>query len=166
MLNNADLNKQVGRLLSLPFTPNDVNIVRTLREEFRTMFQDRCLTDQHLRQAGDLLMKTLKRCPAPAEIGEAAASVGDRLRAQERKDDREEWKRIYGPPQPFDSKLGEQTAKYPPSRDEELWRLLRQRFPNTQPNGERWPNWKALAVVARELGYEDYAEAWERADPL
>lgn len=78
---------------------------------------------------------------------------------------REQWEKEYGKPELFeDVSL---PAKYPKQerRDDELWRLLREKFPGCGRNRKDWPSWVVLAKAARELGFEDYARAWENSAP-
>ena len=51
---------------------------------------------------------------------------------------------------------------WPERRDDELWRKIRQRV--ADPKNLRMMSWGQLAKIARELGYEDYAKAWERSE--
>lgn len=51
----------------------------------------------------------------------------------------------------------------PPEReDDKLWRLIRQRVPDREKLQRM--TWSQLAKIARELGYEEHAKAWERSE--
>lgn len=51
-------------------------------------------------------------------------------------------------------------TELPGRRDDDLWAKLSAKFPERK--NREWPSWEDLAEAARELGYEDYARAWER----
>lgn len=71
---------------------------------------------------------------------------------------REEWEAAGRTAEPPD--LIAPLKPFEKRRNDELWQKLRQKFPDSK-RGE-WPSWEVLAQAARELGYEDYARAWER----
>lgn len=48
----------------------------------------------------------------------------------------------------------------PQKRQREMWAKLKAHF-NVKHG--KWPSYREMAPVARELGYADYADAWERS---
>jgi hypothetical protein len=68
-----------------------------------------------------------------------------------------QWKQQYGEPKPFDwTALDMGRVKRVKDREREMFRAIKAKYP-----GEL--SWQAMAAAARELGYADYADAWERA---
>lgn len=45
--------------------------------------------------------------------------------------------------------------------EDKLWRLIRQQVPDRKKL--QGMSWAQLAVIARELGFEEHARAWERS---
>lgn len=72
-------------------------------------------------------------------------------------EDRKDWQRQYGPAAPFDWKqIDQEKVKRTKARERALLAAIKQKYP-----GEL--SWQQMAAAARELGYDDYAKAWERA---
>ena len=120
-------------------------------EYFIDAFQMACISIEHAEAviaAFDGTMPTIR------EIRETANNLKPKF-LPSLESDRARWERECGPPKPFD-----QTIALPKERrDDEIWRKLRDKYPRAQ----RWPSWAQLAKDARELGYEDYARAWENS---
>ena len=103
-------------------------------------------------------------CPTDYDLLTVAKEIKiQRAAAEEATRDRHaEWKKQYGPPQPYDWQS--EAAKIMPAasrsneRQRKMWAALRDRF-----DSKHWPDWHTLAKAARELGYEDYATAWEKS---
>lgn len=111
-------------------------------------------------------------CPTDADLLRVA---GDMYRvhqdAMEAARDRgAEWKKQYGPSKPADLGRGKcldcgrdwkEILKTSGERNRLMWAQLREHF-GIKANKGKWPQWRDMAPVARKLGYEDYARAWER----
>jgi hypothetical protein len=114
--------------------------------------------DLIVRRCGDLS----EFCPTDADLLNVARDLKEEREREERAvtpSQEAEWRKVYGPPQDF-AVIPE---RKPERRDDELWRKLRNKFPGAGRKGHDWPDWKVLAAAARELGYEDYAVAWEKS---
>lgn len=91
--------------------------------------------------------------PTIREIRDTAMNL--RAKFEREPDMRAEWEKQYGPPQPFDVTV----PQNPIRRDDQLWRDIRKHVGASADLSRM--SWPALAKIARELGYEDYARAWE-----
>jgi hypothetical protein len=91
--------------------------------------------------------------PTVKEIQDQAVNL--RPKYELVKDPRDEWERQYGPPVAIDV-----SAMTGNTRHDEMWRKLKVHL---GVKGGKWPGWPQMAKAARELGYEDYAQAWERS---
>ena len=121
---------------------------------FIDTFQMACISVAHAQAVIEVFDETM---PTKREIRDAAFNLRPKF---ERPSPalKEQWERESGPPQPFDV-----TVPKVERRVDELWRLLRHKFPGCGRPGKPWPSWMVLAKAARELGYEDYARAWENS---
>lgn len=127
-------------------------------EYFIDAFQMACISVDHARAviaAFDEHMPTLK------EIRETALNLKPKFEPPS-ESQRAQWEREYGKPQAFDMSVANRPAV---RRDDELWRKLREKFPECGRHRKDWPSWTTLAKAARELGFEDYARAWENSGP-
>jgi hypothetical protein len=109
---------------------------------------------------------TSEFCPCDADLFTVAREIREERRREEEKaspDQLAQWRKEYGAPVPFEAPDWYPEAKKTIARREELWRLLKLRFPQAGRKGKDWPDWRTLAKHARELGYPEYADAWERA---
>jgi hypothetical protein len=105
--------------------------------------------------------------PTLRELRDTAHSL--RAKFETVQSDREKWEAEYGPPDPEWSKNLLTQAMRSSRRDDELWRLLREKFPECGKNRKEWPSWPVLAKAVRELGphdpdkknWADYVKAWE-----
>ncbi len=69
--------------------------------------------------------------------------------------------REYGPPQPIVVTAAVKTrGKVAQDRHKRMWQEIRDKL-HLRPN-EDYPSWQKCAAAARELGYMDYADGWER----
>jgi len=127
---------------------------------FIDAFQCACVSVAHAEAviaSFDELMPTVK------EIRDTAANLKPRFLPPS-PSQREEWEKQYGPPDPgFYDQVMKQAATPQKSRDAELWSKLREKFPTAGRKKNDWPSWRVLAAAARELGYDDYARAWEKS---
>lgn len=67
-----------------------------------------------------------------------------------------EWREVYGPAKPF--KFGDldmAKVKRVKNREREMFAAIKTKYP-----GEL--SWRGMIDAARELGYKDYADAWEK----
>ena len=95
-------------------------------------------------------------CPTDADL----LTVGRDLRAaidRSNEPNKEaEWKLQYGAAKPFDwTVIDKEHVKHVRDREAKLIAAIKAKYP-----GEI--GWSGMAQAARELGYEDYAKAWER----
>ena len=98
-------------------------------------------------------------CPTDADLLTVAREIRDEHRRAEQRDETEDWRRIYGPPQPFNiARDFFARANAAHQRDAEMWAKLRQHLKVVDG---KWPDWSTMARAARELGYEREAKAWE-----
>ncbi len=102
---------------------------------------------------------TSEWCPTDADLMTIAKQIRDeQKRAQEalQPSVENEWRRTYGPPQPFDWKaLDVPKIKLTKKREKELYQQIKARHPEEL-------TWAGMIAAARELGYDDYADAWQR----
>ena len=100
-----------------------------------------------------------EKCPTDSAFMAAAIQVkAEQRRAQEALEPSvtEQWRAQYGTPKPFDWKaLDTEKIKRVKERDREMLGKIKAKYP-----GEL--TWAGMIEAARELGYHDYAEAWER----
>ncbi len=120
-----------------------------------------CSSSRYCPTDADLLVvaKDLARCKAVAEgkfdsMGNAANSV--------KADTVDQWRKEYGKPVPFPAINAQfhAKAKAAHKRRQEMYRAIENHL---GIKNQRYPDWTAMAKAARELGYEDYAKAWENA---
>ena len=96
-------------------------------------------------------------CPTEHDFLSIAHDLREDRRRKEEPDITAQWKAKYGSPQPFDwMKIDTDHVKRVRDRESALLSAIKAKYP-----GEL--SWAAMAAAARELGYEDYAKAWEKA---
>jgi hypothetical protein len=102
-------------------------------------------------------------CPHVNDIAAVAAEMREAQHASG-PSQQQQWRKQYGPPQPFDAETGVDWNRVHAvlDRHDRLWRLLRAKL---HVSGFKWPDWTALANAADELGYHDYAFCWRRSGP-
>jgi hypothetical protein len=153
--------KLVAKLSRTRNFPQSEDGVKDLAESLDRISEVIGIDPAHLVQ---LCADTLEFCPSDAEMWTLARDIKEELRRERERtspSQSEQWRRQYGAPQAFDdSQLAAQW--YPKvqakiKRREQMWRELRAKFP------ANWPDWSTLAKAARELGYTEYADAWERS---
>jgi len=120
-------------------------------------------------RAGIEMSKIVNRCVQSSEwcpTDHDLFTVAAELRAEERQEREskrnrwEEWRIETGPPREFDWKIpGWDQVERHNDRQRKLWSDLRRKLNVTDG---KWPSWSELAVAARQLGYAEYADAWER----
>ncbi len=102
---------------------------------------------------------TSEWCPTDADLMTVAKQIRDeQKRAQETMAPsvESEWRKVYGPPQPFDWKaLDIPKLKATKAREKELYRQIKAAHPEEL-------TWAGMIAAARELGFDDYADAWQR----
>lgn len=111
-------------------------------------------------------------CPTDADLlkvaNEMAAVAIEAEQHEKQVQQHAEWEIQYGKPKPFEQ-TGKCTCcgrdwneiiKISDARKKALWHGLRAHF---RPAEGNWPPYRDMAPVARELGYADYADAWERS---
>jgi hypothetical protein len=138
----------VGRLSRTAGFPKDGPGIEALADG---LLKASVRTQVPMRAIVDRFSETSKFCPTDADLISVAVELRDAERNRNPPNLRREWERQYGPPKaiPFVGHAGT-------PRHVELWRLLKQKYPT------KWPDYRTLAVAARELGFEDYAEAWSK----
>ena len=109
-------------------------------------------------------------CPTDADLFRVAGEMfsARQAAAEASRDQRKEWERQYGKPQPFgmDGKCTccgrewKEILKTSDDRKQAMWNGLREHF---HVKKGKWPSYQDMAPVARALGFEDYARAWERS---
>ncbi len=73
-----------------------------------------------------------------------------------------ELEKIYGPPQKVNVSAEMKTlGAKAQNRHKIMWAKIRKHL-RLSPR-EDWPSWEKCAAVARELGYDDYAQRWEES---
>lgn len=101
--------------------------------------------------------------PTIREMRDVAMNLQPKFKPPE--DMRAKWEAQYGKPQPVnvtDEALNiRQALNLHELPDAELWRKINKRV-GDQKTVQRM-SWVALAALAREFGYPEYAEAWERS---
>jgi hypothetical protein len=101
---------------------------------------------------------TSEWCPTDADLMNIAKQIRDeQKRAQEALEPSVEsqWRAKYGPAKPFDWKaLDTEKIKQVKARENEMLRKIKAKYPEEL-------SWAGMITAARELGYEDYAKAWE-----
>ncbi len=102
---------------------------------------------------------TSEWCPTDADLMTIGRQIRDeQKRAQEalKPSVEEEWRKVYGPPKPFDWKaLDMPKLKSAKAREKELYRKIKAAHPEEL-------TWAGMIAAARELGFDDYADAWQR----
>jgi len=102
---------------------------------------------------------TSEWCPTDFDLMTVAKQISDeQKRAQEALEPslEQQWRKEYGTPKPFDWKaLDMDKVRLVKAREKEMFNAIKRKYP-----GEL--DWHGMAQAARELGYEDYAKAWER----
>jgi hypothetical protein len=107
-----------------------------------------------------------RECPTEFDLLQSAQAVRDDLdraiEAHRLTTQHQEWEKTYGPPDPIE--IDWDLSK--PSRYDQCWAQIKQKYPKAIPDwprDTRDPNFRELARYAREFGYIDIAEAWERS---
>ncbi len=102
---------------------------------------------------------TSEWCPTDHDLMTVARQIRDeQKRAQEALDPpiEEQWRKEYGPPKPFDWKaLDTDKIKRVKKREADMLRAIKARHPEEL-------SWSGMIEAAREAGYLDYAEAWQK----
>jgi hypothetical protein len=102
---------------------------------------------------------TSEWCPTDADLMNIARQIRDeQKRAQEALEPSVEsqWRQKYGPPKPFDWKaLDTEKIKLTKAREKKLYAAIKANHPEEL-------TWAGMIAAARELGYDDYADAWSR----
>jgi hypothetical protein len=72
-----------------------------------------------------------------------------------------ELRKIYGPPQKIDvNQAFKDAIQESLDKRTEMLKKLKEHF---QVADGKWPTYRAMAPIARQLGHTDYADAWERS---
>ena len=74
-MTDLHLNKQLKRLLRLPFAPSDPDEGKAYLDEWKRVLRPRLLTEAHCTAVVDRLMESSSRIPSVAEVIEAAEQV-------------------------------------------------------------------------------------------
>ncbi len=102
---------------------------------------------------------TSEWCPTDHDLMTVAKQIRDeQKRAQEalKPSVEEEWRKVYGPAKPFDWKaLDIPKLRSAKKREKDLYAQIKQRHPEEL-------TWAGMIAAARELGFDDYADAWQR----
>jgi len=106
MIDDAGINKQIARLMQIPFAPgakSSPEQAKARAAEFKRVLLGGCKSDSAVRQVVDMAVDQCEECPAPATIVEIIRQVNANTTAQEevRIDREKEWRKKYGPPQPI-----------------------------------------------------------------
>jgi hypothetical protein len=112
-------------------------------------------------------------CPTDADMWTTAREIKEEIRRKAESASPTQmarWRKEYGDPKPVDlSEIDPEfrerfvKAQANAKRREELWSKLKKKFPSAAMPKGQWPNWDVLAKAARELGYPEYADAWEKS---
>ena len=101
-------------------------------------------------------LRTSAYCPTDYDLESVATQLRASIDAKSAPNNYAKWEAEYGPPKPVPLTWDRaEVAKYK-AREREMWAKLKKLYP------KGWPDWLKLAGAARELGYENYARAWER----
>lgn len=102
---------------------------------------------------------TSEWCPTDADLMNIAVQIRDeQRRAQEalQPSVESQWRAKYGDPQPFDWKaLDMPKLRSAKTREKNLYAAIKERHPEEL-------TWAGMIEAARELGYDDFADAWAR----
>ncbi len=102
---------------------------------------------------------TSEWCPTDADLMTIAGQIRDeQKRAKEALEPSVEslWKKKYGEPQAFDWKALDIPRKQrTKNREREMYSAIKKAHPEEL-------TWAGMIAAARELGYDDYADTWER----
>ena len=102
---------------------------------------------------------TSEWCPTDHDLMTIGKQIRDeQKRAQESLEPSVEslWKKKYGEPQPFDWKALDIPRKQRvKNREREMYSAIKKAHPEEL-------TWAGMIAAARELGYDDYADTWER----
>ena len=102
---------------------------------------------------------TSEWCPTDHDLVTIGRQIRDeQKRAQEALEPSVEsqWRKKYGPPTPYDWKaLDMPKVCAVKSREKKMLDQIKAKYPGQL-------TWAAMIAAARELGYEDYAAAWEK----
>lgn len=100
-------------------------------------------------------------CPTDADLLRVAGEMFTQRKGamEAARNQRKEWEREYGPPRAFDQPDWKSIGDNSNSRHAQLWAGLRDHF---KVNNGKWPSFRDMAPIARKLGFDDYATAWER----
>jgi hypothetical protein len=113
----------------------------------------------------DACLESSKFCPTVADL----VTVAGEIRAEGRRREEaeavarrpQEWQQTYGAPETFNWKqIDLQRVKQVRAREAQMYTDVRHYFAARKVEN---PGWAAMAVAAGELGYGDYAVAWEKA---
>lgn len=120
-----------------------------------SLIVDRCAgTSQFCPTDADLInvARDLARLDAVATgTYDSLAGSGNSVAA-----DREDWKRQYGTPAPFEwRQIDAEKVKRVKDRERQMFSAIKAKYP-----GEL--SWGGMIAAARELGYADYADAWKQ----
>ena len=122
---------------------------------------------QGLRKAADRFSVTMQAivarcaetsqyCPTDADLINVGRDLKADIDRANQPDITAEWKRKYGEPKPFDWKqIDQEHAKQAKERERTMLAAIKAKYPQEL-------SWASMIEAARELGYEDYAHAWER----
>lgn len=95
-------------------------------------------------------------CPTDVDMFTVAREIRDAVLRANQPDVTAQWYATYGTPEPFDwQKIDHAQVKRVRDMEREMLAAIRAKYP-----GEI--GWHGMAVAARELGYPDYAAAWEK----
>jgi hypothetical protein len=102
---------------------------------------------------------TSEWCPTDADLMTIGHQIRDeQRRAQEalKPSQAQQWRKEYGEPVAFDWKaLDMDRVKRVKAREKEMLDKIKAKYPKDI-------SWAGMITAARELGYPDYADAWER----
>ena len=102
---------------------------------------------------------TSEWCPTDFDLMTVAKQIRDeQKRAQEALEPslEHQWRQTYGPPKPFDWKaLDTEKVKFTRAHEKKLYAAIKAHHPEEL-------TWAGMIEAARELGYDDYADAWAR----
>ena len=109
----------------------------------------------------DKCRKDSEFCPTDHDILAVARELAaqDLARKTQQAQDaaRVNWPKEYGPAKPFAwNEIDQDKVKRVRDRERTMYREIKAKYP-----GEL--SWSGMAAAARELGYDDYATAWENA---
>lgn len=150
---------QIQRMAGTVNFPSGPQADKPLRELVDTL--ERCSKGERtfIERLVTNCLESSKFCPTVADLLMVSTELReeDRRKAEAARNRVREWEQEYGKPEPFVMDMRPNGGQ---QRHAEMWDKLRKHFRYAE--SRKWPDWATMAEAARELGYDDFAKAWEK----